>query len=117
MERLCKRYLMDRFALEAEYVGATKRFQAGELSFDGGTAFQPKAWNLELAYAFTENLEFAVKYEGSRDLGGFQPESQYGAVLSWSVFKNISLAFEYLYGTFNNNDKRTSFTALFAVAF
>ena len=108
---------LGRFALEAEYIGATKRFQAGELSFDGGTAFLPRAWNLELAYALTENLEFAVKYEGSRDLDGFMPKSQYGAVLSWGVFENTTLAFEYLHGTFNNNDKRSSFTALFAVAF
>lgn len=108
---------LGRFALEAEYIGATKKFQAGELSFDGGTAFQPRAWNLELAYALTENLEFAVKYEGSRDLDGFMPKSQYGAVLSWGVFENTTLAFEYLHGTFNNNDKSSSFTALFAVAF
>ncbi|MBW2324773.1 MAG: LbtU family siderophore porin [Deltaproteobacteria bacterium] len=108
---------LEKFALEAEYVGATKKFQAGELSFDGGAAFQPRAWNLELAYVFTDDLEFAVKYEGSRDLGDFQPESQYGAALSWGVLDNASLAFECLYGTFDNNDKRTSFTVQFAVSF
>lgn len=108
---------MEKFALEAEYVGAMKRFQAGELSFDGGLAYKPRAWNLELAYAFTDTLEFAVRYEGSRDLGDFQPEIQYGAAISWGLFKNTSLAFEYLYADFDNNDKRTSFTAQFAVEF
>ncbi len=76
-----------------------------------------RAWNLELAYAFTDDLELAFRYEGSRNLGTFMPEKQYGAVLNWGVFKNTSLAVEYLHGTFENKDKRSSFTAQFAVEF
>lgn len=108
---------MEKFALELEYLGALKAFQAGELSFDGEVAAQPKSWNLELAYALTDDLELAFRYEGSRDLGTYMPEKQYGAVLNWKVFKNTKLAFEYLHGTFQNNDKRSSFIAQLAVEF
>ena len=101
---------MDRFCLEAEYLGATERFKPGELSFDGGQALRPKAWNSEVAYKVTEGLEFAVRYEGSDDCGNFLPKEQYGGALIYRLLENTSLGFEFLHGKFENDDKRDLLT-------
>ena len=108
---------MDKFFLECEYLGALDEFEAGELSFDGGKEFQPETWNFELAYAATDRLEVAVKYEGGDDLGDFLPEDQYGAALTYGLFENTSLAFEYLHGEFENDDERDLITTQLAVEF
>jgi hypothetical protein len=108
---------MDKLFLECEYLGALDEFEAGELSFDGGNKFQPKTWNFELAYAATDRLEVAVKYEGGDDLGNFLPEDQYGAAVTYSLFENTSLAIEYLHGEFENDDERDVVTTQLAVEF
>jgi len=108
---------MDKFFLEFEYLGALDEFEAGELSFDGGNKFEPKTWNFELAYAATDQLEVAVKYEGGDDLGDFLPEDQYGAVVTYGLFENTSLALEYLHGEFENDDERDLVTTQLAVEF
>jgi len=108
---------MDKFFLECEYLGALDEFEAAELSFDGGKEFQPKTWNMELAYAATDRLEVAVKYEGGDDLGDFLPEDQYGAAVSYGLFENTSLSLEYLHGEFENDDKRDLITTQLAVEF
>lgn len=77
--------------MEAEYLGATESFEAGELGFDGGESYKPRTWNIELACAVAEDLEVAVKYEGSDDCGDFLPETQYGAVVSYDLFENTSM--------------------------
>ncbi len=109
--------LKDKFFFDIEYLGATEGFQAGELSFDGGKAFKPNTWNLELAYAVTEELEVALKYEGGDDLGEFLPNKQYGAALIYGLFENTSLAVEYLDGEYENNDERSLATAQLAIEF
>lgn len=103
--------------IEAEYVAAADEFQAGELSFDGGKRFEPKAWNLELAWAATDDLEAAVRCEGSDDGGDWIPETQYGVVVSYGIFDNTSVAVEYLRGEFENDDERDAFTAQLAIEF
>jgi len=108
---------MDKLFLECEYLGALDEFEAGELSFDGGNKFQPKTWNFELAYAATDRVEVAVKYEGGDDLGDFLPEDQYGAVVTYGLFENTSLALEYLHGEFENDDERDLVTTQLAVEF
>jgi hypothetical protein len=108
---------MEKLFLECEYLGALDEFEAGELSFDGGNKFQPKTWNFELAYAATDRLEVAVKYEGGDDLGNFLPEDQYGAAVTYSLFENTSLAIEYLHGEFENDDERDVVTTQLAVEF
>jgi len=107
----------DKFFLEFEYLGALDEFKAGELSFDGGKKFQPETWNFELAYAATDRLEVAVKYEGGDDLGDFLPEDQYGAAVTYGLFENTSLALEYLHGEFENDDERDLITTQLAVEF
>jgi len=108
---------MDKLFLECEYLGALDEFEAGELSFDGRNKFQPKTWNFELAYAATDRVEVAVKYEGGDDLGDFLPEDQYGAVVTYGLFENTSLALEYLHGEFENDDERDLVTTQLAVEF
>lgn len=109
--------LNDMFFLEGEYLGALEEFEAGELAFDGGEAIEPKTWNVELAYAMTEALEVGLRYEGSKDCGDLLPETQYGGVVSYNIFESTSLAFEYLRGEFENNDKRDLLTAQLAIEF
>jgi len=110
-------YFMDKFFFECEYLGALDEFEAGELSFDGGKEFQPETWNFELAYAATDRLEVAVKYEGGDDLGDFLPEDQYGAAVTYGLFEGTSLSFEYLHGEFENDDERDLLTTQLAVEF
>jgi len=108
---------MDKLFLECEYLGALDEFEAGELSFDNGKEIQPETWNIELAYAATDRLEVAVKYEGGDDLGDVLPEDQYGAAVSYSLFENTSLSLEYLHGEFENDDERDLITTQLAVEF
>lgn len=109
--------LMESLFLEVEYVGAIDNFKAGELSFDNGLAYKPKTFNLELAWAPREDLELGFKYEGGDDLGDVMPEKQFGAVITYALFENTSLGFEYLHGEFDNNDKRDLFTTQIAIEF
>jgi hypothetical protein len=108
---------MDKLFLEFEYLGAVDEFEAGELSFDGGQEFEPETWNVELAYAATDRLELAVKYEGGDDLDNFLPEDQYGAAVTYGLFENTSLSLEYLHGEFENDDERDLFTTQLAIGF
>lgn len=109
--------LKDSLFMEAEYLGALEDFEAGELAFDGGEAVEPKAWNIELAYAVTDALELGLRYEGSEDCGDLLPETQYGAVASYGLFENTTLAVEYLRGEFENDDERDLLTAQLAFEF
>ena len=109
--------LIDRFCLEAEYLGATERFEPGELSFDSGRGLKPRTWNFEMAYRVTKGLECAVRYEGSDDCGDFLPERQYGVALIYALLENTSLAVECLHGTFENGDERYTLTSQLAVGF
>jgi hypothetical protein len=108
---------LDKFFFEAEYIAATDKFENDDLGLAPGERFEPKAWNLELAYAVIENLEIAIKYEGSSDALNFIPEKQYGAAVTYGLFENTSLALEYLHGTFENDDERDLITAQLAIVF
>lgn len=109
--------LKDKVLFDAEYLGATDPFEAGELSFDGGKARKPKACNVESAYGIAKNLELAVRYEGSDDCGDLLPEKQYGGAITYVLLEHTSLAFECLHGKFENDDKRALLTGQIAVEF
>ena len=109
--------LLDRFFFNAEYLGAIDDFEAGELSFDSGKAYRPGVWTVELACGITDRLNFAVCYEGSNDCGDFLPKKQFGGVVSYDLFKNTSVALEYLYGKFENKDTRHLMTTQLAIEF
>ncbi len=95
--------------LNGEYLGALDKFEdipvpAGEETELEGR--EPKAWNFEVACLFEDmDWEVALRYEGSNDFPEF-PIGQGGICLSWGVLPNTTLATEYLYGEFKNNDKR-----------
>lgn len=107
----------DVFFVEAEYVGALDEFRAGELGFDGGEAYEPKAWNFEVAYKVMEWVELGMRYGGSDDGGDFLAESQWGVVGRWEFFPGTTVALEYLYSKFENHDKTHAITGQLAVEF
>jgi len=111
---------LERFKLIGEYVGALDHFKAGEI-YDAADLKErkPSAWNAELGVAITDNLELAVRYDGSDDGGpDFLPETRYGAVLNWDFIKNTNLAFEYLHGELEGDfQEKDSFVAQLAVEF
>jgi hypothetical protein len=71
-----------------------------------------------LGVSLVENLEVAARYGGSDDGAGFLPESQYGLVLNWGVFKNTNLAVEYLHDEFEDDVQQIdTLTAQLAIEF
>ena len=110
---------LERFKLIGEYVAALDNFKSGEIYNAADTRERkPAAWNLEFGVAITETLGLAARYGGSDDGGEFLPETEYGAVLNWGLFKNTNLAFEFLHGEFENDLQETdTITAQLAVEF
>ena len=100
----------------AEYIAALDDFNSGELSFNQNKA-RPTAFNLELAFTPIKDWTFAVRYEGSSDLGDFEPEKQYGAAIAWDFLRDTTLSLEYLRGEFENDDTRDLVTTQLAIAF
>ncbi|MFA5516041.1 MAG: LbtU family siderophore porin [Desulfuromonadales bacterium] len=91
------------FGFSAEALGAVKKFAASDLDEDGnGKGDQPLAWNLEASWAVRENVELALRFEGSDEFAG-QPERQYGIDVSWSPWENTTLSLEYLRGGFDRD--------------
>lgn len=103
------------FAIEAEYIGATDDFAAGELL--ATKKAEPNAYNIEIAYAITEDLEVAAKYEGTDEVGNLFPEDQYGVAASYGLFEGTTIALEYLHGEFENKDEVDTITAQLAIEF
>lgn len=115
--------LLERFNVVAEYMSAVRAFKALEIYTTGDTqARRPAAWNLELGYAFADTWQIALRYAGSVDgdagAGEFLPETQYGAVVNWDIFKNTRLVLEYPHGDFENDSQTSdSVVAHLAIAF
>ncbi|MBU4288740.1 MAG: LbtU family siderophore porin [Proteobacteria bacterium] len=109
--------ILDKYFFNAEYLGAIDDFEAGELSFDGGKAYRPEVWTIELACDIADGLNLAVCYEGSNDCGDFLPKKQFGGCVSYDLFKYTSVALEYLYGKYENKDTRHLMTTQLAIEF
>ncbi len=82
--------------LIAEYVTALD-----DISVDGvSTGLRPSSVNLELAYALTERLEVAAKYEKADDVTDWFAENRYGVVGRCRLFETdlccTGLALEYM---------------------
>lgn len=94
-------------SLLAEYVGATGKFEAGELNFTGAKA-RPHSWNFEAALAVTDALTIAGKYERADDVHGWQPEKRYGICASYLLYESdlasASLSLECLHGEYETSD-------------
>lgn len=113
--------------ISAEILGATRAFAAADLDGDGnGMGDRPRAWNVEAFWTMRDDLDLALRWEGSDKILG-QPRRQYGLDLSWSPWPYATLSLEYLRGEFSrgfglNEDgsglyRRDQVTAQLALAF
>lgn len=116
---------LERFKVIGEYVSALDEFEPGEL-YDAADVEkrQPAAWNVEFGARLIDTVEVAARYGGSADGGDsvsgefLLPESEYGAVVNWGIYKNTNLAFEYLHGEFEDDVQTADmFTVQLAVEF
>jgi len=108
-----------RFNLIGEYVGATKRFNRLDLDADSnGSGDKPRTWNAEIAYYVNDKTEVAAKYEGNDDMPGFV-EWQYGGVVSYALYENVTIAAEFTHGKFDNatHDEKNTGTIQAAIGF
>ncbi len=106
-----------QWTFSVEYIGAADNFDARDLDGDsGGDGDRPNAFNIEAAYQINGRLEFAAKYEGTKDLFDL-PEVQYGMDISYLLFENVSWSLEYLHGRYQESGSRELVTTQFAVEF
>ncbi len=106
-----------KFAIEAEYVGAAEHFNIADLDADAsGNGDRPEAFNLELAYTYTDLVEFAARYEGNSELFDF-PDEQYGLAVSYGIFDNTTVALEFLHGNYDGGGNRDLLTGQVAIEF
>jgi hypothetical protein len=113
------------FTFEAEYLAALEKFDqdlvAANLDLgddaSGLTGRRPRTWNLELALTPAEGWEVAVKAEQSRDF--MDDARRHGIVVAHGLFRNTSLALEYLHsdGKGEGNDPVHTTTAQLAFSF
>ena len=87
------------FTIAAEWLGAAEDVEiCGEKS-------KPRTWAVDLAWAATDRLTLAARYEGSKEFDPEEmPEKQFGVGGEWAFDDNLSLALEYLYGEFDDVD-------------
>ena len=97
---------LERLTLFGEYVGASGKFQAGELYAAVDTENrQPAAWNTELGFDINDTWHVAARYGGSSDGGEMLHENEFGAVSNWSIFTNTNVLLEYLHGVYQDDVK------------
>jgi hypothetical protein len=82
------------FEATAEFVHALSSFE--ELDPEQN---KPRAWNIEFAYYPRNDLELALRYEGSKEFEN-APHFKAGIGTTWHATKNIYLSLEYLHGKF-----------------
>ena len=102
-------------SVEAEYLAAAN----DDLDLDGdGNGDQPVTFNVELAYAVSDALEVAARYEGNEEYFDL-PETQYGLALAYGLHENTTISLEYLTGEYDNlaSDEVSSVTAQLTVEF
>ena len=106
------------FTIAAEYLAA-----AEDVEFCGEKAGKPQTWSIDVAWAATDRLTLAARYEGSKEfLPEEMPEKQFGVGGEYAFDDNLSLAVEYLFGQFDDvdgeeQDDRHVATAKIAFAF
>jgi hypothetical protein len=108
---------VDTVSIAAEYMTATDKFEAGGLSSEFNQRIEPKVWNFELTLIPLTDMEIALRYGGSKDTGNLLRKIEYGGAVDMGLFKNTSLALEYIYKEFENNNTENSIAARFAVDF
>lgn len=98
------------FSAEVEYIAAAGDFDVGDLANLSGQAAKPSAYNVEVAYATSETMTVAARFEGTKDWVDM-PKTRYGAALSTSLNESTSLAFEVLLADIDDNDNTKSTVA------
>lgn len=109
--------LNEVFFCTLEYVTATEDFTAGDLGYDGGSAKQPWALNVELAYVIAEQVEVGLRYGASDDGGDFLLETVYGAVINYAPVDHVGIGLEYQTGEYEDGTDLTSATVQLALEF
>lgn len=104
------------FSASAEYLWATKQFNAGELSFATEEA-KPSAMFVELGYAITEDLGVVARYQKSKDLFGFMPETSMGATVSYGLFDSTTVSAEYQHADYEDDSSDDTFLVELAIEF
>lgn len=102
--------------VSAEYVGATD-----DIELCGEATGKPQAWAVDASFAATEKLTLGARYEGSKEWADM-PETQFGAGAEYAINDNLAVAFEYLYGQYDeewseNDDDSHTASLRFAVTF
>lgn len=63
---------------------------------------KPWAWNVEVAYYPRPSLMLAGRIEASEEMFD-EPERQYGITATWRIREHVTVAADYLYGTFKSD--------------
>lgn len=99
------------FSIEGEYVAFQDDINPLDLGADvDDTLFgkSPEAFNSEIAYGYSDNLEIALRYETTSHLYDL-PEEQFGLALSYSFAESTTFAVEYLEGSYDSDGKTGGF--------
>ena len=83
---------LDPFLIDFEYVAAIESFRPGLLDDE---AFQPRAWNFEVAVTPLDRWQFAARLESSKYLPD-NPKWQYGMAASYGILENLIITANYL---------------------
>lgn len=102
--------------MTAEYLAAAGRFEAEQVEAGGDlTGERPEAWNLELSWQVTDQLQLAGRYE---EANSYQADRhRYGATLSYGLCDYALVAVEYLHARAEGEDPAHTVTAQLAVEF
>ena len=82
------------FEFTAEYVKSNNRFREFDENED-----RPEAFNIELAYFPASTLQFALRYEQSKEYAD-EPKHQYGISSTFAPIDHFTLTIEYLHGKY-----------------
>ena len=114
-----------QFTLCGEHVTATRAVGAGELSFAPAAATpHPSASSVELAYAATELLTLATRYQVGHDLSDWLPEKALGLGASYCLWQHgeteaLTLSLEYQQASYDDasDSREHRVTSQLALAF
>lgn len=109
--------LNEKYFCKIEYVEAIDHFVAGNLAFNSGRNVEPKALNVELAYALTDRFEIGLRYGATDDAGTFLPETLFGVVANYSPIDHLGISLEYQTGEYEDNSDITTATLRLALDF
>ncbi len=96
-------YTFAKFQLDAEYITAIDEFQAGEMAFDGGNAYQPQVFTFEAKYDLGGDAYVAGRIETGDDGGEVIAENTYGLIYTTPFLDYLTFQAEYQRTEFETN--------------